>query len=349
VPLKLIQRPDSPNWHIHGTLKGVRIRESTGLTRRADAEAELAKRSKEILDESLYGSEAVRTFAEAALSYLEAGGSKLYLLPLVKHFGNTKLVKIGAGEIAAAAKAIKKPGTSPSTIKRQIYTPTLAVLNHAAKLGWCRRPIVDRPKEPQGRVRWISHTEAEKLILAAGPHLKPLVTFLLCTGCRLSEALYLDWSSVDLEAAHAVILNVEAGGIGTKNGDSRGIPLQPRVVEALSGLPHRDGKVFRRSMRTRKDGTVEVGAGYEIPKRQGGGQIKTAWRGMCKRAGITNFTPHDCRHTWATWHYAANRDLTALMVLGGWKDIKMVVRYSHVNTGHLADGQAKAWAATTTE
>jgi integrase len=39
--------------------------------------------------------------------------------------------------------------------------------------------------------------------------------------------------------------------------------------------------------------------------------------------------------TWATWHYAANRDLGALQKLGGWKSVAMVMRYAHVNVGEL--------------
>jgi integrase len=52
--------------------------------------------------------------------------------------------------------------------------------------------------------------------------------------------------------------------------------------------------------------------------------------------GTADLSPHDCRHTWATWHYAANRDIIALMKLGGWKWGKMVLRYAHVNVSHLA-------------
>ena len=58
------------------------------------------------------------------------------------------------------------------------------------------------------------------------------------------------------------------------------------------------------------------------------------FKGACKRAGIIDFHPHDCRHTWATWHYAANRDLVALMDLGGWKSERMVLRYAHMNVAH---------------
>jgi integrase len=56
----------------------------------------------------------------------------------------------------------------------------------------------------------------------------------------------------------------------------------------------------------------------------------------CRRAGIKNFRPHDCRHTWASWLYAENRDLVGLMRLGGWRSERMVLRYAHVNVADLA-------------
>src|SRR5262249_26888653 len=113
--------------------------------------------------------------------------------------------------------------------------------------------------------------------------------------------------------------------LDTKNGDARGVPLHPRLVDALGAVGHRSGAVFRRP-----DGQPYGQRTY------GGGPIKTAFKGACRRAGITNFTPHACRHTWATWHYAANRDLVALMQLGGWKSEKMVLRYTHMNVAQHA-------------
>jgi integrase len=113
--------------------------------------------------------------------------------------------------------------------------------------------------------------------------------------------------------------------IDTKNGEARGVPLHSRLVNELRMLHHREGNVFR----------TPSGRPY-AQKEAGGGQIKTAFRGACRRAGITDFSTHDCRHTWATWHYTANRDLIALMKLGGWKSEKMVLRYAHVNVSQLA-------------
>ena len=169
--------------------------------------------------------------------------------------------------------------------------------------------------------------------------------FLLSTGARLSEALYLDWSAVDLSRCHVEIRNAAAGGHGTKNDESRGVPLHPRAVAALANLPHRTGPVFRKHLGGMgKFGRVRpIGEGYADRGGAGGGQVKTAWRAMLKRAKVEDFSPHDCRHTWATWHYAANRDLTALMQLGGWKSAEMVLRYAHVNATQHAGSIARLW------
>ena len=141
---------------------------------------------------------------------------------------------------------------------------------------------------------------------------------LIYTGGRVGEALWLDWRDLDLARRHVVFPK-------TKNGETRGIPLHDRVIVALANLPHREGEVFRRP----------DGLPYERPKRaddfSAGSRIKKAFAGACKRAGIADFSAHGCRHTWATWHYAANRDISALMRLGGWKSTAMVMRYAHAN------------------
>lgn len=338
MPLKLVRRDGSPFWYIRGTVRGASIFESTGLDNEEQAEEARALREAELIRASVHGDKAVRTFAEAVASYLEAGGEATHLEPLLKRLGRLPLAKIGQAAIDAAAAALK-PGASPATLNRQIYTPAAAVLHHAARKQWCDKPVIARPAQPKGRVRWITHDEAERLIEAAG-HLRPLVVFLLSTGARIGEALSLDWRNVDLERGHVQLLD-------TKNGTDRGVPLHPRAVAELEALPHRKGAVFRRHYGgVRWNGTVRpVGDPYADREGEGGGQVKTAWGSMLKRAGLENFTPHDCRHTWATWHYMANRDLGALMELGGWKSPDMVMRYAHVNTDHLRDGVEAAWRA----
>jgi integrase len=256
------------------------------------------------------------------LSYLEQGGSKRFLAPIISHFGTTPLAQIDQSALDRGANKLY-PKASPATRNRQFFTPASSVLHHAARRGWCAAPIIERPDQGEERVRWLTPEEAERLIEACSPHLRPLVLFLLYTGARAGEALWLDWRSVDLSRVHVSFAK-------TKNGKARGVPLHPRVVAALANLPHREGDVFRKP----------DGRPYARPTRSddtsAGTRIKTAFNAACRRAGIDDFSPHDCRHTWATWHYAKNRNIAALMTLGGWQSIRMVMRYAHVNVDEFA-------------
>jgi len=321
MPLRLIQRPRSPYWYLRGTVRGIRVTESTQVTDRKLAEEIRAKRESEIFQQSIYGRSATATFAEAALTYLENGGSYRFLQPIVNHFGTTPLPKVDQSAIERAARKLY-PNASDATRVRQFYGPVSAVLRHAAKRGLCSMPVLERPKLPPGRVRWLLVEEADRLIEACGDHLRPLVIFLIYTGARAGEALWLDWRDVDLGRRHVMFID-------TKNGESRGVPLHSRVIAPLASLPHREGCVFRRP----------DGLPYERPKRiddtSAGTRIKKAFAAACRRAGIEDFSPHDCRHTWATWFHAKNRDINALQKLGGWKSVAMVMRYSHVNVSEL--------------
>ncbi len=324
MPLKLVRRPKSPNWIIRGTVRQIRIEESTGISDKRVAEEIRAKREAEILTQSIYGRRVTATFAEAALSYLENGGSKRFTEPIIRLFSVTPLVEIHQNTIDEGARKLY-PTASDATRNRQFYTPVSAILRHAAKRGLCSPLILERPKVAPVIVMWLTPEEAERLIEACAPHLRPLVIFLLYTGARVGEALWLDWKYVDLRRAHVTFPN-------TKNGEARGVPLHKRVVVALANLEHRDGEVFRRP----------DGKPYTRPKDEqkqdhsAGTRIKTAFRAACRRAGIKGFHPHGCRHTWATWHYAANRDLAALKQLGGWKSERMVLRYAHTNVAEFA-------------
>lgn len=328
MPLKIVRRPKSPHWVVRGTVRGIRVEESTGTDKRSVAEDIRVKREAELLEQSIHGRRATVTFAEAALSYIQSGGRNKtggevrFLKPVLKHFGTMPLARIDLDEIERGAAKVF-PKAAPSTRNRQFITPAVAVIRHAAERKWCEPLIVRRPTAPAGVVRWITVAEADRLIDACADHLKPLVTTMLLTGARIGELLWLDWKHIDLNRSHMTLPK-------TKNGEPRGVPLASRVVAALANLKHREGEVFR----------TDDGTPYRRPKRAGdtsaGSRIDTAFKAACRRAEISNFRVHDCRHTWATWHYMANRDLGSLMRLGGWKSEKMVLRYAHVNVGELA-------------
>jgi hypothetical protein len=117
MPLKIVRRPKSPYWIIRGTLRGIRLEESTGTDDKKAAEEIRAKREAEILTESVYGCRATATFA-SALSYLENGGSKRFLEPIIKHFSITLLAQINQDAIDRMARKLY-PSASDATRNRQ--------------------------------------------------------------------------------------------------------------------------------------------------------------------------------------------------------------------------------------
>lgn len=340
MPLKLVRdrkNPDDGLWYVRGTVRGRRIEESAGTRDKKRAEEFKARREAELLDEAIHGRAAVATFAHAVASYLEFGGEGRFMTPLLRHFGSTKLSKVDQVAIDTCAKTLYPAGKN-STLIRQVYTPISAVLQHAAARGMCTPITIERPSPPKGKTRWLTVDEAGRLVAACSDHLRPIVLLMLYTGARVSEALYLDWAQVDLSTGQVIYLD-------TKNGEDRGVPLHPSVIAALARSNRREGPVFLN----------HKGEPYE-EKDGEGGQIKTAFRGATRRAGLgkwiegerkdkagkpvkrwaTDVTPHTCRHTWATWFYAQHRDIRQLMELGGWKQISMVVRYTHVNVSNHA-------------
>jgi len=143
----------------------------------------------------------------------------------------------------------------------------------------------------------------------------------------LSEALYLDWKDVDLASGRASFWE-------TKNGRVHHADLPPSVIAALANIKHRDGMVFRRP-----DGQPYT----DRTDKEGGGQIKTAFRAACRRAGINDATPHTLRHTFASWHYAVHRDVLALKAAGGWQSVAMVERYAKLVPADQVDGILDVW------
>jgi integrase len=244
--------------------------------------------------------------------------------------GDLPLGSINQETATRAKQAMLAADAAPATIRRGVIVPLRAVMLHANRLGWCDAPRFKIPREPQGRTRYLLPSEAERLILAAAPHIKPLVVFLLCTGARMSEALELQWRDVDLVGRRAIFWQ-------TKGGSRRVASLPARVGLSLGDVsPSARGAVFR----------TNTGAAYADRARAGGGQIKTAWKATLRRAGLpTEITPHDLRHTWASWHYAAHRDLLALKIEGGWSSVALVERYAHLMpAGHEAEISA-FWGA----
>jgi integrase len=329
MPLTITRRGGSGTWQIVGTVAGQRIRQSARTADKRLAEEARAELEASLYRGAVFGARAVVTWAQAVNSYLDAAprsaSENARLLRLHDHLTGKRLSDINQALVDRIIQSRCRPNAQPATKLREVITPIRAVLAHAARRQWCDMPALEAPKGASGvkRTRWLTPAEVERLAANAAPHLAPLILFLAGTGARLSEALALEWADVDLKHGRVLLRD-------TKQGRDRVAELPPRSVAALANLPHRAGHVFRPPTRRGKQATsyAETGGLY-------GGQIATAWAGACRRAKITDATPHTLRHTWASWHYAMHRDLMRLKADGDWSTITQTERYTKLVPGTM--------------
>lgn len=358
MPLYIRRRRDTGALEIYGTVRpagektGIRVRVRAGSDDEATAREEAIAYEREILRNFHLGERPdVRSFAEAVRSYVnhETRSTRTVdtALRLVRYFGTMRLDQINQEVVDKARAILLRPGAAPATVTRNLIGPLRAILTHAADQDWCAPPRIKAPSIGRRPPQFLLPAEVEALIGKAAPHLKPLLRFLVCTGCRLGEALALEWRSVDLAGRRVTLWEGE-----TKSGRRRVIDLVPAAEAALRGLDHRVGRVFL-TQRKRPYPPSEVG----------GGQIKTAWARACGEAGLAGewherprpdrpgvvrvfrpaAGPHVLRHTWASWTYALNPDPLALMAAGGWSDLKLVERYAHLIPAGHAEGIRRVW------
>lgn len=159
---------------------------------------------------------------------------------------------------------------------------------------------------PQPRTRRLQPGEEERLMAAAGVHLRHLITAALDTGCRRGELLSLQWLHVAVNEdgePKAFVLPAHM----TKTDRGRSVPISPRL-RAILQLRRLD-----------PDGKTHGPDAYVFGNQFGEkiSDIKLAWRGACKRAGIEGLTFHDLRREAASRLLEAGVDLLTVSLLLG--------------------------------
>ncbi len=166
-------------------------------------------------------------------------------------------------------------------------------------------------RERNTRLRYLDEREIGRLHDACAEHLKPIVAVALNTGMRKEEILSLKWKDLDYRIRTISILD-------TKNGESREIPMKDIVNRTL----------------------LDIGKKADSPwvfcKKNGEryGNIRKAFEGARKRAGIVDFRFHDLRHTFASHLVMVAVDLKTVQELLGHKSFEMTLRYAHLSPEH---------------
>jgi integrase len=327
MPLKLVPPSKdrrTPYFAVRGTYLGVYVDRSTKTSERRQAN-KILKEWAEQIERGEYGKPAQlvetpqeeKTFAGAAIAYMNAGGERRFLTQAIKELGRLALSKIDQAEIDAAAVRAFPKGT-PAYRNRNFYTPVSAVLKH---VGDDRK--IKRPKGWRGKrhTTWLEPDQAFALFKAADAldvEFGLFLRYLCYTGMRLGEALNVRLRYVRLDRQTIYLPE-------TKNGEARPVYLPPRLVVALANHPRgldrdADAKLFRfgingRTRKLLKD--AKANAGIKLPPRQGGFHM------LC--------------HTWGTWmHRYGKLDTYDLVETERWKDPDSARRYAHTEPGSAA-------------
>ena len=222
------------------------------------------------------------------------------------------------------ASGITKRNTkrSPSTVVRY-----MAALSHAFTLavkewGWLddspmRR--VTKPKEPRGRVRFLSDDERSRLLSecqkSESQYLYPAVVLALSTGARKMEILGLCWKDIDYNRQ---IITLHE----TKNGERRILPLTGHAFELIKDL----SKIRHVSCEL-----VFPGKNLQTPV-----DLRTPFENAVKRAEIADFRWHDLRHCCASYLVMNGASLAEIAEILGHKTLQMVKRYAHLSEAHTS-------------
>jgi integrase len=152
--------------------------------------------------------------------------------------------------------------------------------------------------------------------------LYPVVLLALSTGMRQGEILSIRWKDVDFERKRIVLHD-------TKNRSSRQVPLVGAAEEELKAMLQVKKAAKVRTLQS-------LGDAHIFPGRiDGSRNIRAAWDSAIKKAKITNFRFHDCRHTAASYLAMNGATLLELSEILGHKTLAMVKRYAHLTDSHL--------------
>lgn len=171
-----------------------------------------------------------------------------------------------------------------------------------------------------------SWEEMHAFAIAAGEH-EPMVRVLADCGLRLGEMLGLDCRHVQGDVL--VVEQHAWHGVnepGTKQGDSREVPLPPRLASLLA-LAKRDriGPLF-----PNRDGRVWSESAF----------YRYVWAPAQRASGMA-LLPHDLRHSYVSLMRAAGVDPADLAVAAGHTVATATARYTH-STGSTFEAMRKA-------
>lgn len=236
-------------------------------------------------------------------------------------------------------------GTRAPATRNRYRTTAHAMFNRAIRHGLVTvNPVrgVSKSKESEGRIQYLTPEEEaavrdalhpDELLVgrprldAVRPDMRSLFTVSIHTGLRWSEQRRLEWRDVDFLTGLITVRQ-------SKSGYARQVPMNSLVRSELmdlagqrAGTDNPEELVFRCSY-------VQPDKFFPKAVERASKSLKDARKDGSRLIG---YTWHCNRHSFASRLVMAGVDVRSVQVLGGWRTLAMVQRYSHLAPAHLQE------------
>lgn len=211
-------------------------------------------------------------------------------------------------------------GVSDSTINRRLSALS-KMLTFASERGYiARKPKIERKKEAQHRIRYLSADEEAELLAffeyIGQETMRDLCIVGIDTGMRIGEILRIEGRDID----HGMVSIWR-----TKNSKSRSVPLTSRAEN-----------VIQRRSETLSGGKLFEGVTNSI--------VNHYWNQARRHLALTRdpqFVPHAMRHTFCSRLVQRGVDIVSVSKLAGHSSIVVTMRYAHLAPDNLVNAIKK--------
>lgn len=218
--MSVFKRKGSPFWQSEIDFRkshGIRSIRSTGTASRREAEAFDRDHEAEIRKQLGQPKRATVTLDEACGRYwIEKGQHLGWAEHVERHLkwivssigGDLALHELRTVDVGTMCQSRKANGAGAAGVNRSLAV-LRQVLGRAAKVWGVEIHPIDWTAhwqtEPKGRLRWLTPTEAQRLLAALPEHIRLAAEWSLYTGTRLEETFGLTWKMVDFERGYVEV------------------------------------------------------------------------------------------------------------------------------------------------
>ncbi|MHB8111694.1 MAG: tyrosine-type recombinase/integrase [Syntrophorhabdaceae bacterium] len=323
--------------------KSPKEKRSIEEARQAEEKAEAERQEKEAVTsktffEATYLPQAKADKKERSVTR-EEGLFKVWISPALGHL---PMKDITPFHLEKLKRDMTAGGQSPRSVEYALSV-VRQIFNTAKRLGYFdgENPTakVKFPKPDNGRMRFLTHAEADKLLEALkikSSDVHDMTLLSLNCGLRFGEIASLTWQDVSFDRGTLTIRDAKAG--------SRYAFLTEQAAAMLKGRSDEQDR------EAKKNGTERKPSDYVFSGRKGlldriSITFKRTINELKFNEGIDDprlqICFHSCRHSYASWMIEEGADLYTVQKLLGHKTNVMTQRYGHMSESRLK-GAAKA-------